>query len=78
MVAAVISVVQMTPRGLSASAAAEYIGVGVTTFRQMAERGEMPKPRHIGRRRIWDRRELDEVFDALPREGVNEWDESTG
>jgi hypothetical protein len=40
----------------------------------MVEDRRMPKPRVINRRRVWDRRELDEAFDDLPHDGVSEGD----
>lgn len=64
----------MAPRGLPRYAAAEYIGCGPTKFEEMVTAGEMPKPRRIGSKRVWDRLELDESFDALPQDGVNDWD----
>jgi hypothetical protein len=56
------------PRGLSRVQAAEYIGVGATTFDQMVSDGCMPKPKRIGRRVVWDRHQLDLAFFALPDE----------
>ena len=38
----------------------------------------MPQPRLIGTKKVWDRLELDEFFEALPQAGeeeINEWDE---
>ena len=65
----------MTPRGLPRSNAAEYVGCSPSKFDQMVEGGDMPKPRLIGTKRVWDRIELDEAFDALPRKGEEEdWD----
>lgn len=66
-------------RGLKAAQAAHYIGVGVTKFGEMVSDGRMPKPRIIDARKVWDRRELDDAFDALPHigevdEGENPWD----
>jgi len=37
----------------------------------------MPSPKRIGKRKVWDRVEVDEYFDALPKEGEdkeNLWD----
>lgn len=63
------------PRGLSRSAAAEYIGVGVSKFDQLVQDGRMPTAKEIDRRRVWDRIELDEAFSALPAETAdNPWD----
>jgi hypothetical protein len=57
---------QIEPRGLDRSSAARYVGIGVTLFDLMVFDGRMPKPRIINARRVWDRRELDNAFDALP------------
>lgn len=64
------------PRGMDRIAAARYVGVGVTKFDEMVEAREMPKPKLVGRRRIWDRIELDMCFTDLPSGGerVNEID----
>ncbi len=66
----------MNPRGLSRSCAAEYVGCSPRKFDQMILDGLMPAPRLIGTKKIWDRVELDEAFEALPREVEGgEWDE---
>ena len=40
--------------------------------------GEMPSPKRIGTRKVWDLRALDLAFDALPGEDdvpeTNDWD----
>ena len=59
------------PRGLSRIVAAAYLGVSPSTFDRMILDGLMPKPKHIGARRIWDRRQLDLAFDDLPSDGEN-------
>ena len=65
----------MNPRGLSRSRAAEYVGCSPRKFDQMILSGLVP-PRMIGTKRIWDRVELDEAFEELPREVEgDEWDE---
>lgn len=56
------------PRGLSRADAARYVGVGDTLFTDLVANGTMPKPRVVGRRRIWDRYELERAFDDLPRD----------
>ncbi|WP_277023613.1 helix-turn-helix transcriptional regulator [Paracoccus hibiscisoli] len=65
-------------RGLSRVEAAGYIGVSPTTFDRMILAGEMPSPKRIGTRKIWDLRALDLAFDALPGEDAapetNDWD----
>lgn len=68
------------PRGLNLAAAARYVGVGVTKFNEMVDDERMPKPRQINARKVWDRLELDDAFDALPHvgdgdEGENPWDD---
>jgi len=64
------------PRGMGREAAAEYVGVGTTKFDEMIAVGLMPRPKHIGARRVWDRVALDAAFEALPTEAErNPWDE---
>ena len=67
-------------RGLSRDEAAIYVGVGTTKFDEMIADGRMPAPRRIDGRRVWDIRELDIAFDALPAENAavkkkDPWDE---
>jgi predicted DNA-binding transcriptional regulator AlpA len=63
------------PRGLQREVAARYIGVSPNMLDAMIADGRMPKPRLIGRRKVWDRQALDSAFDALPAEPeVNPWD----
>ena len=67
----------MIVRGLSRTLAAEYIGISPRKFDTMVACGEMPSPKRIGKRKVWDRVEVDEYFDALPPEGGakgNSWD----
>lgn len=65
------------PRGLSRVEAAAYIGLGVTFFDEKVAEGVFPKPLEIGRRKLWDRRDLDAAFDILkgnvPPLGENPW-----
>ncbi len=70
----------MTPRGLPRIAASEYVGCSPRKFDTMVAVGDMPQPRLIGAKKVWDRVELDESFDALPRAGetTNDWDEDYG
>ena len=48
-------------------------------FDGMVKKGEMPSPRLIGKKKVWDRDELDEFFADLPRpesnSDKNDWDE---
>jgi hypothetical protein len=45
-----------------------YFGISGGTFDRMRDDGLIPPPRMIGGRKLWDIRDLDMVFDALPRE----------
>ena len=68
-------VLSIEPRGLDRVKAAAYVGVSPSLFDQMLVDGRMPSPRIVNTRRIWDRRELDEAFDALPKtEEHDPWD----
>jgi predicted DNA-binding transcriptional regulator AlpA len=53
------------PRGLNRDQAAGYIGLSVTTFMRLIAVGAMPPALHFGRRRVWDRRTLDEALDRM-------------
>lgn len=55
-------------RGLSHDEAAMYIGISSGKFDLMLGDGRMPTPRRIDGRKVWDIRDLDLAFDALPRE----------
>ncbi len=65
----------LPPRGLCRAAAASYVGVSPAKFDQLVSDGRMPAPRLIDRHKVWDKRELDAAFDALPgAEKPNPWD----
>jgi hypothetical protein len=55
-------------RGLSREEAAMYLGIGAGTFDEMRARGQIGPARIIKGRKLWDIRDLDMAFDALPRE----------
>ena len=59
-------ILSIEPRGLNRIKSAAYIGIGVGLFDQMVTDGRVSKPKHINSRLVWDRRKLDEDFDALP------------
>jgi predicted DNA-binding transcriptional regulator AlpA len=59
----------LPPRGLSRVAAAAYVGVSPTKFDELVKDGRMPRPKRIDARAVWDRKQLDAAFDALPDEG---------
>ncbi|CEG09492.1 hypothetical protein BN961_02918 [Afipia felis] len=65
----------IVPRGLRRVDAAAYICVSPSLFDEMVKDGRMPGPRMINSRVVWDRFELDDSFEALPRkESANPWD----
>jgi hypothetical protein len=55
-------------RGLSREEAAMYLGISGSTFDEMRSAGQIEPPRLIKGRKLWDIRDLDMAFDALPRE----------
>ena len=64
-------------RGLRRAEAATYVGVGATKFDDLVRDGRMPKPKKIDGATVWDVRQLDCAFEALPDDGNgahNPWD----
>jgi hypothetical protein len=55
-------------RGLSREEAAIYLGISGGLFDQMRVDGLIAPPKTNGGRKIWDIRDLDMAFDALPSE----------
>jgi hypothetical protein len=55
-------------RGLSREEASIYLGIGAGLFDQMRVDGLIAPPKTIGGRKLWDIRDLDMAFDALPSE----------
>jgi hypothetical protein len=55
-------------RGLSREEAAMYLGISSGTFDEMRSTGQVEPPRLTKGRKLWDIRDLDMAFDALPRE----------
>jgi hypothetical protein len=45
-----------------------YLGIGATVFDELRASGQIEPPRLIKGRKLWDIRDLDMAFDALPRE----------
>src|SRR6516225_4773854 len=62
--------VAVNPRGLSRVEAAVYVGVSPSLFDAMVKDGRMPQPKRINSRTVWDRRRLDDAFEALPYQMV--------
>jgi predicted DNA-binding transcriptional regulator AlpA len=52
------------PRCLSLPQAAYYTGVCANTFSKWVSEGRMPKPAAFGRRKLWDRVQIDDALDA--------------
>jgi predicted DNA-binding transcriptional regulator AlpA len=67
----------LPPRGLSRSEAAAYLGISASLFDELVKDGRMPPPKRINSRTVWDRKRLDEAFEALPGdESDNPWDDA--
>jgi predicted DNA-binding transcriptional regulator AlpA len=65
----------LPPRGLSRVEAAAYVGISPSLFDALVKDGRMPAPKRINSRTVWDRKRLDEAFEALSDEdGGNPWD----
>jgi predicted DNA-binding transcriptional regulator AlpA len=64
------------PRGLRRTLAAEYIGVSLSLFDRLVAEGQMPGPKRVHGRTIWDRVAVDLAFDVLdggsPRDEAGE------
>lgn len=60
----------LPPRGVRREEAAAYVGVSPRKFDEMVQDGRMPPAKRIDGRLVWDRRRLDEFFDALPDDGA--------
>ncbi|MEM8615633.1 MAG: helix-turn-helix domain-containing protein [Pseudomonadota bacterium] len=56
------------PRLMKAAAAAHYLGVGETTLRRWVREGKIKRPRHEGDNVLYDRHDLDDFADSLPRQ----------
>jgi len=75
MMARAADILSIEPRGLNRVQAAGYVGVSPSLFDEMVADGRMPSPKIINSRTVWDRRELDVAFDAIPkREERDPWD----
>lgn len=77
---ATLSIPQPIPRrGLSRVEAATYIGISASKFDELVCDGRMPGPKRIDHRKVWDVRDLDLAFDALPSENPqsqgSSWDD---
>ena len=55
--------------GLRRAEAAAAVGVSVTYFDRLEERGLMPRPRMLGDVAVYDVADLERAFRALPHKG---------
>ncbi len=65
---------RIEPRGLSRVDAAQYLGISPSKFDELRKDGRIGPARLIDGRKIWDVRDLDLAFEALPLES-SEMDE---
>lgn len=54
-------------RGYSEAEAAQYLGSSIDVIRREVALGNLPV-RYLGRKRLYDRNDLDLFFDSLPAE----------
>jgi predicted DNA-binding transcriptional regulator AlpA len=71
------TVLSLTPRGLSRTEAARYLGISPSLFDLLVKEGRMPQPIPINSRRVWDRVKVDQAFEALDdNPDANPWDDA--
>ena len=63
------------PLLLGERAAAEYLGISTAKLRELRLQG-LVRRRRLGRRRLYDRRDLDLLADSLPYEEAEEQNEA--
>ena len=56
----------LPPFTLNRVEAADYVGVSPNIFDAMVKKGDMPRPRAVGARRLWIRDELERAARELP------------
>ena len=66
------------PFAVSREDAAALVGISPTKFDELVAGGQMPQPREIGRRVLWDSDELRDAWRRMPRratvKAANPWD----
>lgn len=68
----------LAPVGIGREASAQFVGISAGKFDELVKDGRMPRPKRIDGRKVWDRRDLESYFSALPDDlGPNEWDNAT-
>jgi hypothetical protein len=74
-----LSVARPVPRrGLSRIEAAMYIGISPSKFDELRKDGRVGPARLIDGRKVWDVRDLDLAFEALPTESSETEDWTVG
>lgn len=58
-----MSSVEFSPRGLRREDAAKYIGVSPSLFDRLRKEGKVPEPRDLFGLMVWDRSDLDRMFE---------------
>jgi hypothetical protein len=64
--------IAIDPRGLSRVEAARYLGISPSKFDELRKDGRVGPARLIDGRKVWDVRDLDVAFEALPMEATEE------
>lgn len=68
----------IVPRGLRRVDAARYLGISPSHFDAQRKAGNIPAPKQMLGVVLWDRNDLDRLFDDVPAEtqtnSVNPWD----
>lgn len=59
----------LAPVGVNLDQAAALIGIGTSLFTQLVTAGQMPEPRPIASRLLWDVEEVVAAFRAIPHRG---------
>lgn len=57
-------------RGLNRVQSSLYVGVSPSKFDEMVVDGRMPRAKRVDGRKVWDKKRLDEAFEALPDDGA--------
>jgi hypothetical protein len=70
-----------TPRGLRRADAARYLGISPSHFDKQREEGAIPPPKSLFGVMLWDRHDLDALFDGVRAANDNAsdyWDRACG
>ncbi|WFT91277.1 hypothetical protein QA633_23180 [Bradyrhizobium barranii] len=69
---------RVQPRGLRRADAARYIGVSPSYFDRKRKAGEVPPPKMVLGVDVWDRNDLDRLFDrgSVANDNDDYWDKA--